>query len=89
MKLGRKMKFLTFTKTYSRMPLGCLMDQSTRSNDIVVNFTSPSLSLLCTDKGIKLTYAPKPYKAFLKLHCPMVQGMESFQGFFTLGDSFF
>ena len=70
-----KMNFPTLMSTYSRNPSGCVIVLSTIYKVIAVGVTSPKMSLLTTDKGIKLMLAPESQNAFLNSKFLMVLGM--------------
>ena len=70
-----KMNFPTLMSTSSRTPSDCAIVLSAIYKVIVVGVSSPKLSLLTTDKGIKLMLAPESHNAFLNSKFPMVQGM--------------
>ena len=67
-----KMNFPTLISTSSRTPSGCAIVLFTIYKVIDVGVSSPKLSLLTIDKGIKLMRAPESHKAFLNSKFPMV-----------------
>lgn len=64
----------TFTKTYSIIPYGYLIDLFTSCNAICVCFILRSLILLITDRGIRFMLAPKSMSVFLTFTLPMEKG---------------
>lgn len=66
MKSTENINLSTFTKIFSMISLGCLIDLSMNCKEIMVSFSSPSLNFLKTKKGNKLTLAPKLDKGLTK-----------------------
>ena len=79
-KSTRKMNFPTLMSTSSGTPFGCAIVLSTICKVIVMGVRSPKLSLLTTNKGIKLMLASESHNAFLNSKFSMVQGMVKLPG---------
>ena len=75
-----KRKLSTFTKKFSIISCGCLYDQSTICNMIVVGFASPNFNLLNIESGIKLMLAPKSQRALLNNEFPIENGIAKLPG---------
>ena len=75
-----KVNFPTLMSTSSRTSSGYANVLSVICNVIAVGVSSPKLSFLTTDKGIKLMLAPESHNAFLNSKFPMVQGMVKLPG---------
>ena len=65
-----KMNFPTLMSTSSMTSYGCAIVLSAISKLIVVGVSFPKLSLLTTNKGIKLMLAPESHNAFLNSKIP-------------------
>ena len=70
-----KMNFPTLISTSSKMPTEWANVLSTIYKVMVVGVSSPKLSLLAIDKGIKLILALESHSAFPISACPIFQGI--------------
>ena len=75
-----KMNFPTLISTSSRIPSGWANFLSAICKVMVVEVSSPKLSLLTTNKGIKLMLAPESHSAFPISEFPILQGIVKLHG---------
>ena len=70
-----KKNFPTLISTSSRIPSGWANVLSAIYRVMAMGVSSPKLSLLSTDRGIKLMLAPESHKAFPMSAFPIMQGI--------------
>ena len=75
-----KMNFLTLISTSSRMPSSWAKVMSAIYRVMAVGVSSPKLSILTIDKGIKLMLAPKSHSVFHISEFPILQGVVKLPG---------
>ena len=75
-----KMNFPTLINTSSRIPLGWANVLSAIYKVMVVGVSSPKLSLLATDKGIKFMMTLESDSAFPMSACLISQGIVKLPG---------